>query len=41
MNNKYLNEAIIGNDNIVISFSKKGELLRLFYPTRDCRQFVS
>ncbi len=40
MNNKYLNEAIIGNDNIVISFSKKGELLRLFYPTRDCRQFV-
>ncbi len=40
MNNKYLNEAIIGNDDIVISFSKKGELLRLFYPTRDCRQFV-
>lgn len=40
MKKKYLNEAIIGNQNIVVSFSKKGELLRLFYPTRDYRQFV-
>ncbi len=40
MNKKYLNEAIIGNQNLVVSFSKKGELLRLFYPTRDYRQFV-
>lgn len=40
MNNKYLNEAIIGNEKIVASFSKKGEMLRLFYPTRDYRQFV-
>lgn len=40
MKKKYLNEAIIGNQNLVVSFSKKGELLRLFYPTRDYRQFV-
>ena len=37
---KYYNEAIIGNKNIVASFSKKGEMLRLFYPTRDYRQFI-
>ena len=40
MENKYYNEAIIGNKNIVASFSKKGEMLRLFYPTRDYRQFI-
>lgn len=37
---KYYNEAIIGNKNIVASFSKEGEMLRLFYPTRDYRQFI-
>ena len=37
---KYNNEAIIGNKNMLISFSKKGELLRLFYPTRDFKQFI-
>lgn len=40
MKKKYLNEAIIGNQNLVVSFSRKGELLRLFYPTRDYRQFI-
>ena len=40
MKNKYLNEAIIGNKNIVASFSSKGELLRLLYPNRDFKQFV-
>lgn len=40
MKNKYYNEAIIGNDKIVVSFSSKGEMLRLFYPTRDYRQFI-
>ena len=38
--NKYYNEAIIGNKNIVASFSEKGEMLRLFYPTRDYKQFI-
>ena len=37
---KYLNEAIIGNDKMVATFSSKGEMLRLFYPTRDYRQFI-
>ena len=40
MNKKYYNDAIIGNNKIVASFSKKGEMLRLFYPTRDYKQFV-
>jgi len=40
MKNKYYNEAIIGNDKIVASFTSKGEMIRLFYPTRDYRQFV-
>ena len=40
MKKKYYNEAIIGNDKIVASFSSKGEMLRLFYPSRDIRQFL-
>ena len=40
MDTKYFNDAIIGNDNIVASFSKKGELLRFFYPNIDYRQFI-
>ena len=39
MKNKFFNDAIIGNNNMVASFSKTGELLRLFYPTADYRQF--
>ncbi len=40
MKKKYYNEAIIGNEKVVASFSKQGEMLRLFYPTRDYRQFI-
>lgn len=40
MKNKYYNEAIIGNDKIVASFTSKGEMLRLFYGARDYRQFI-
>jgi len=40
MKNKYYNDAIIGNSNMVASFSRKGELLRLFYPNTDYRQFL-
>lgn len=40
MKNKYYNDAIIGNDKILVSFSKTGEMLRLFYPNRDSRQFI-
>ena len=38
--NKYLNEAIIGNNNILATLSGKGELFRLYYPNRDMRQYI-
>ena len=37
---KYLNEAIIGNKNMLATFSYKGEMLRLSYPNRDNRQYL-
>ena len=37
---KYYNDAIIGNQNILASFTKQGEMLRLLYPTRDYKQMV-
>ena len=37
---KYYNDAIIGNKELIASFTKKGELIRLFYPNTDYRQFV-
>ena len=40
MRTKYFNDAIIGNENIVASFTKTGELLRFFYPNTDFRQFI-
>ncbi len=36
---KYFNDAIIGNKNITASFSKTGELLRLFNQAPDYKQF--
>ena len=37
---KYFNDAIIGNKEIVTSYTKNGELIRLFYPNTDYRQFI-
>ena len=37
---KYLNEAIIGNKNMLVTFSSKGEMLRLSYPNKDNRQYL-
>lgn len=37
---KYFNDAIIGNENLVASLSKTGELLRVSYPNTDYRQFI-
>ena len=37
---KYLNEAIIGNKNVLATFTGKGEMLRLSYPNRDNRQYL-
>ncbi len=39
MEQKYYNDAIIGNENMVVSFSKKGELIRLFHSSPDYKQF--
>lgn len=35
MENKYLNEAIIGNKNMIATFTSKGELQRLYFPSKD------
>jgi len=40
MKTKYFNDAIIGNKNLKATFSKKGELLRVYYPNIDFRQFI-
>lgn len=37
---KFYNEAVIGNKKMLVTYSKKGELLRLFYPNVDFRQFI-
>ena len=37
---QYFNDAIIGNKNMLASYTKKGELIRLFYPNTDYRQFI-
>ena len=40
MKEKYFNDAIIGNGKLTASFSKKGEMLRLFYGSVDYKQFI-
>lgn len=41
MENKYLNEAIIGNKKILATYTSKGELQRLYFPERENRQYIS
>ena len=38
---KYLNEAIIGNRQILATLTQKGELQRIYYPTKDNKQYIS
>ena len=38
---KYLNEAIIGNKNILATFTTKGELQRMYYPAKDNKQYIN
>lgn len=40
MKDKYLNDAIIGNKKMVASYTSKGELLRLYYPAPDHKQYI-
>ena len=37
---KYLNEAIIGNRNMLVTYTLKGELQRMYYPAKDNRQYI-
>lgn len=37
---KYFNDAVIGNSKIRAGLTKKGELIRLFYPNIDFMQFI-
>ena len=41
MNNKYLNEAIIGNKKMIATFTQKGELQRLYFPSKDNKQYIN
>ena len=41
MENKYYNEAIIGNKNMLATFTQKGELERIYYQTKDFRQYIN
>ena len=40
MGNKYINEAIIGNKNMLATYTEKGELQRLYFPSKDNRQYL-
>ena len=40
MQNKYYNEAFVGNSNLRASYSTCGEILRIYFPQVDYRQFV-
>ena len=37
---KFFNDAVIGNQNIVASYTKNGELIRIFYPNMDYKQIL-
>ncbi len=41
MSNKYYNEAIIGNKNIIATFTRKGEMQRIYFPSKDNRQYIN
>ena len=40
MENKYLNEAMIGNKNMLATFSSKGEIQRIYFPSKDNKQYI-
>ena len=41
MKNKYLNEAIIGNKKMLATFTKKGEIQRIYFPSKDNKQYIN
>lgn len=40
MRTKYFNDGVVGNQKITASFTKTGELIRLFYGSADYKQFL-
>ncbi len=40
MENKYYNEAIIGNKNMIATYTSKGEIQRIYFPSKDNRQYI-
>lgn len=40
MRSKYFNDGLVGNKKIKASFTKTGELIRLFYGSADYKQFL-
>ena len=41
MENKYLNEAIIGNRKMIATYTSKGEMQRVYFPSKDNRQYIN
>ena len=41
MENKYLNEAIIGNKSMIATYTEKGELQRIYFPSKDNKQYIN
>ena len=39
--NKYLNEAIIGNKKMIATYTSKGELQRVYFPSKDNKQYIN
>ena len=37
---KYINEALVGNKNVLASFTSRGELQRLYFPGRSIKQHI-
>lgn len=37
---KFFNEAIIGNQKMMVTYTEKGEMIRLFYPNIDFKQYI-
>ena len=41
MENKYLNEAIIGNKKMIATYTTKGEIQRIYFPSKDNKQYIN
>ena len=40
MKNKYFNEAIVGNKKMIATFTEKGEMQRVYFPSKDNKQYI-